>query len=304
MSTAAAHVPVLLEACLAALALKPDGHYIDGTYGRGGHSRAILAALGPHGRLLGLDRDPAAVADGERLQAEDGRFRILHAPFSGLRRVVAESDFPQPIDGILLDLGVSSPQLDDPARGFSFLRDGPLDMRMDPGCGPSASEWLAEVSERELADVLFQFGDERYSRRIARAICQARDAKPLATTAELAAVVAAAHPRWQHGIHPATRSFQAIRIHINRELGELETALAAATALLQPEGRLAIICFHSLEDRMVKRFLRGDVDGDVPPWLRAVPPFRSLGKAVAADDEERERNPRARSAHLRVGVRQ
>ena len=299
------HLPVLLAACLDALAIQPSGRYIDGTYGRGGHSRAILAALGPNGRLLALDRDPEAVRDGQELADQDPRFRIVQSPFSRLANVAAGIDIDAPYDGLLLDLGVSSPQLDQAERGFSFLRDGPLDMRMDPDSGMPASEWLQSVPESELADVLYHYGDERHSRRIARAICLARQQSPLQTTRQLAEVVAAAHPRWQPGQHPATQSFQAIRIFINQELRELEAVLPAATELLRPGGRLAVICFHSLEDRLMKRFLRGD-DQPSPEALLAPPtlPFRRLGKAIAADLNERRLNPRARSAHLRVGVRQ
>lgn len=299
------HLPVLLAACLDALAIQPSGRYIDGTYGRGGHSRAILAALGPNGRLLALDRDPEAVRDGQELADQDPRFRIVQSPFSRLAKVAAGIDIDAPYDGLLLDLGVSSPQLDQAERGFSFLRDGPLDMRMDPDSGMPASEWLQSVPESELADVLYHYGDERHSRRIARAICLARQQSPLQTTRQLAEVVAAAHPRWQPGQHPATQSFQAIRIFINQELRELEAVLPAATELLRPGGRLAVICFHSLEDRLMKRFFRGD-DQATPHALLAQPslPFKRLGKAIAADSTERRLNPRARSAHLRVGVRQ
>jgi len=300
-----AHVPVMLEACIEALAPRPDGRYCDGTWGRGGHGRALLARLGPEGRLLALDRDPEAIADAHSLAAADPRLLVFRTPFSRLDEAVAAAFGPgRVLDGCLLDLGVSSPQLDTAERGFSFLRDGPLDMRMDPTSGIPASEWLAEVSESELADVLFQLGEERHSRRIARAICSERARAPIDTTARLAAIVKEAHPRWPRGHHPATRSFQAIRLHINRELVELETGLRAAARVLVPEGRLAVLTFHSLEDRIVKRFLRGDLHDDRPHWARPEPDLRPLGRALAASEDETTLNPRARSAHLRIGVRQ
>jgi 16S rRNA (cytosine1402-N4)-methyltransferase len=302
---APAHRPVMPEACLAALDPRPDGRYCDGTWGRGGHGRALLLRLGPAGRLLALDRDPEAIEDARRLAADEPRLVVCHAAFSALERAVAEAFGPgRVLDGCLLDLGVSSPQLDTAERGFSFLRDGPLDMRMDPGSGIPASAWLATVTEEELADVLFRLGEERHSRRIARAICTERARAPIDTTARLAAIVSAAHPRWPRGHHPATRSFQAIRLHINRELEELEAGLAAAARVLVAGGRLVVLTFHSLEDRIVKRFLRGDLNDDRPHWARPEPPFRPLGRALAATTDEIAANPRARSAHLRVGVRQ
>lgn len=299
------HTPVMPEACLEALQPRADGRYCDATWGRGGHARALLAVLGPQGRLLALDRDPQAIEDARAVADVDPRLLVRHTPFSRLADAVAEAFGPgRVLDGCLLDLGVSSPQLDTPERGFSFLRDGPLDMRMDPGSGVSASEWLAEVAEGELADVLFRLGEERHSRRIARAICLERTKAPLDTTARLAAIVSAAHPRWPRGHHPATRVFQAIRLFINRELEELEAGLGAAAQVMAPGGRLAVLSFHSLEDRTVKRFLRGDLHDDRPHWERPQPPFRALGRAISASDAEIAANPRARSAHLRVGVRQ
>jgi len=294
------------EDSLEALDPRPDGHYCDGTWGRGGHGRALLARLGPQGRLLALDRDPQAIEDARALAAEDPRLLVQHLPFSRLADAVALAFGPgRPLHGCLLDLGVSSPQLDSAERGFSFLRDGPLDMRMDPGSGVPASEWLAQVGEAELADVLFKLGEERHSRRIARAICLERSKAPIDTTARLAAIVSAAHPRWPpRGHHPATRAFQAIRLHINRELEELEAGLAAAAQVLAPGGRLVVLTFHSLEDRIVKRFLRGDLHDDRPHWARPEPLFRPLGRAICASDAELATNPRARSAHLRVGLRQ
>jgi 16S rRNA (cytosine1402-N4)-methyltransferase len=300
------HVPVLKDEVLHFLAIRPDGCYVDGTFGRGGHSRAILGELGPAGRLLALDRDPAAVAAGAELAAADPRFRIVHSPFSALCTLLAAEGLGGRVDGILLDVGVSSPQLDDPSRGFGFRADGPLDMRMDPGSGVAAGDWLNTAGEAEIASVLWRYGEERASRRIARAIVVARAAAPLCTTGELAAVIAGV-VRGEPGRHPATRSFQAIRIHINRELDELEAALAAARAALAPGGRLCVISFHSLEDRIVKRFLRDH--SRVDPALRHLPvvPGSALPdltllttRAVRPTEAEVARNPRARSAVLRA----
>ncbi|MGA1498189.1 MAG: 16S rRNA (cytosine(1402)-N(4))-methyltransferase RsmH [Steroidobacteraceae bacterium] len=301
------HVPVLLEETLEALAVKGDGFYVDATYGRGGHAEAVLARLGNRGTLLVIDRDPEAVACAREHIGRDPRVTVVHADFAALDTAL-EAVGRQP-DGILLDLGVSSPQLDTPGRGFSFQRQGPLDMRMDPGTGQSAAEWLAEVDERELAMVIARYGEERFARRIARAIVGARAVHPIADTAELARVVAAAVPRREPGKHPATRTFQALRIHVNDELGQLERVLPRAMAALAPGGRLAVISFHSLEDRMVKRFLR-DQSRDDPAWagLPVVPEaararLRLVGRAVFPDEEEVRRNPRARSAVLRAAER-
>ncbi|MGA0001511.1 MAG: 16S rRNA (cytosine(1402)-N(4))-methyltransferase RsmH [Steroidobacteraceae bacterium] len=301
------HVPVLLEETLEALAVKGDGFYVDATYGRGGHAEAVLARLGNRGTLLVIDRDPEAVACAREHIGRDPRVTVVHADFAALDTAL-EAVGRQP-DGILLDLGVSSPQLHPPGRGFSFQRQGPLDMRMDPGTGQSAAEWLAEVDERELAMVIARYGEERFARRIARAIVGARAVHPIADTAELARVVAAAVPRREPGKHPATRTFQALRIHVNDELGQLERVLPRAMAALAPGGRLAVISFHSLEDRMVKRFLR-DQSRDDPAWagLPVVPEaararLRLVGRAVFPNEEEVRRNPRARSAVLRAAER-
>jgi len=298
---------VLLEETLEALAVKGDGFYVDATYGRGGHAEAVLARLGDRGTLLVIDRDPEAVACAREHIGRDPRVTVVHADFAALDTAL-EAAGRQP-DGILLDLGVSSPQLDTPGRGFSFQRQGPLDMRMDPGTGQSAAEWLAEVDERELAMVIARFGEERFARRIARAIVTARSAQPIETTADLARLVAAAVPRWEPGKNPATRTFQALRIQINDELGQLERVLPVAVAALAPGGRLAVISFHSLEDRMVKRFLR-DQSRDDPAWagLPVVPEaararLRLVGRAVFPGEEEVRRNPRARSAVLRAAER-
>lgn len=302
------HVPVLFDEVLAGLAIRPDGIYLDGTFGRGGHARAILAQLSEHGRLLATDRDPEAVATARHELGEDPRFSILRGSYTVLAHEVAKRGWNGRVDGILLDLGVSSPQLDDPRRGFSFRADGPLDMRMDPDTGESAADWLAHAGDAEIARVLKEYGEERYAKRIARAIVRERDQNGrIETTGRLAEVIAAAHPRWERDRHPATRSFQAIRIHVNRELDELDTVLSQVLDMLAPGGRLAVISFHSLEDRRVKRFIRECERGrdDLPPDLpvRAdvfQPKLRHLGKAIHAGEAELARNPRARSAVLRL----
>ncbi len=302
------HVPVLREEVVEQLAIRPNGLYVDASFGRGGHSRAILARLGPGGRLLAIDRDPDAVRAGRRLAAEEPRMLIAQRRFAELRSCVTEHFGEARVQGILLDLGVSSPQLADPGRGFSFLRDGPLDMRMNPGEGQSAADWLATAEEHEIARVLRRLGEEAAARRIARAICERRAARPIRTTAELAEIIATVVPA-RPGRHPATRSFQAIRMHINRELEELEQALNAALELLDHGGRLCVISFHSLEDRLVKRFLRDHsrvdpalVDLPVVP-AAAQPTLRLPARAIRASAAEVAANPRARSATLRTGER-
>jgi 16S rRNA (cytosine1402-N4)-methyltransferase len=304
---AAGHAPVLLDEALDALAVRPDGFYVDATFGRGGHTRAILAQLGKQGKLLAIDRDPQAVVAAKALLGADPRASVVQAPFSRLAEVVDEAG--RPADGILLDLGVSSPQLDEAQRGFSFLRDGPLDMRMDPGSGESAADWLAHAREREIATVISRLGEERFARRIAHAIVVARAEAPIATTGRLASVISQAVPTREPGKHPATRSFQALRIHVNRELEELEQVLPQAVDCLAPGGRLVVISFHSLEDRMVKRYLRRASQDD-PAWagLPVVPPqararLRLVGRAVFAGADEVDRNPRSRSAVLRTAER-
>ena len=301
---ARSHVPVLLAETLEGLRVVRDGIYLDGTYGRGGHAREVLARLGPQGRLLVMDRDPDAIADAERELGADPRVAIRHASFAEL------SDWEETksgLDGVLFDLGVSSPQLDEPSRGFSFQADGPLDMRMDPTRGSSAADWLAGASDAEIADVLWQLGEERMSRRIARAIVSARDAAPLKTTRQLADLVAKTIGHRERNKHPATRTFQALRIFVNDELGQLERGLEAATSRLKPGGRLAVISFHSLEDRVVKQFIRG---AEAPRVRRGLPqpetapsPLVAIGKAIFAGESEVEANPRARSAVLRVAER-
>lgn len=308
------HTPVLLAEAVAGLQVQADGIYMDCTFGRGGHSRAILERLGPHGRVLAIDRDPQAVAAGRELAAEDPRLSVEHANFDQLGRVAAEHRVVGQLGGVLLDLGVSSPQLDDVTRGFSFQDDGPLDMRMDPGVGPAASEWLSVASAEEIAKVLRDYGEERHARRIARSIVARRSDAPIETTRQLADIVAAAQPRpkARSGArlkHPATRTFQAIRIHINDELRALANALEQAPEVLAPGGRLAVISFHSLEDRQVKRFMRARSRGPTAPKgmpvvpAGAAPQFRTLGRAIRAAGDEVRANPRARSAVLRIAAR-
>ncbi len=302
------HRPVLFDEVLAALTVRPDGIYLDGTFGRGGHASAILAQLSATGRLLATDKDPEAVRTAERLFAGDPRFSIVRGSYTVLGHEAAKRGWQGKVDGILLDLGVSSPQLDDAARGFSFRAEGPLDMRMDPEVGESAADWLTHAAEAEIAAILKDYGEERYAKRIARAIVKTRETEgPISTTARLAEVIAAAHPRWERDRHPATRSFQAIRIHINRELEELDAILPQVADLLAPGGRLAVISFHSLEDRRVKRFIREMERGrdELPPDLPVrtadfKPRLRSVGKAIRASEAELQANPRARSAVLRV----
>jgi 16S rRNA (cytosine1402-N4)-methyltransferase len=307
--TEAPHTPVLLEESLEALAIDPDGIYLDGTFGRGGHARALLARLSASGSLLALDRDPQALAVGAVLARRDPRFIIAHASFSRVDKVARRHGFFGRVNGLLLDLGVSSPQLDDPARGFSFNADGPLDMRMDTGSGQTAAQWLGQAKEAEIARVLRHYGEERFAGRIAHAIVRARGRRPVVTTRELAEIVAAASPRREPGKHPATRTFQAIRIHVNRELEELCACLAAVCGLLAAGGRLVVISFHSLEDRIVKRFIRNEARGKQLP--RTVPVtaqqtnvrLHPVGKPVRPSSTEIAINPRARSALMRVAER-
>ncbi len=305
MTNGLTHVPVLLEEALDALNVRADGVYLDGTYGRGGHARGLLERLGPEGRLLLVDRDPVAIADAQARFGDDPRVCIRRASFADLANWDAAR---HGLDGVLLDLGVSSPQLDEAARGFSFQADGPLDMRMDPDSGESVADWLARADEREIADVLWRLGEERLSRRIARAIVAARAEARIERTAQLAALVARTIGYRERNKQPATRTFQALRIFINDELGALETGLAAALERLRPGGRLAVISFHSLEDRAVKRFIRaheGRVQGGrgLPPPTQAAGELVAIGKARFAGSAELARNPRARSAVLRVAER-
>jgi 16S rRNA (cytosine1402-N4)-methyltransferase len=303
------HVPVLLGPAIAGLNLKPDGWYIDGTFGRGGHSGAILEHLGDKGRLLAIDRDPEAIKSANPVLTNDERFELINGEFSELKKYAIERKLLGKVDGLLLDLGVSSPQLDEAERGFSFRSDGPLDMRMDPSHGRSAADWLAVVEERSLKKVLQQLGEERFAGRIARAIVAAREVSPIRRTSELAEIVRAVVPARGQRKHPATKTFQAIRIFINDELAELEKALEASVDLLCAGGRLCVISFHSLEDRRVKRFMRNasreseQYRGmpDVPAEHRA--PFRLVGKAISPTDDEIAANVRARSSRLRIAER-
>jgi 16S rRNA (cytosine1402-N4)-methyltransferase len=287
------------------LAVKADGTYLDGTFGRGGHARGVLQRLGPGGRLLLMDKDPEAIATAEREFEGDPRVSLFRGSFADL---AAWDLAREGLDGVLFDLGVSSPQLDVPERGFSFAKDGPLDMRMDPESGESAAQWLARADEREIADVLFTYGEERQSRRIARAIVARRATQPLERTAQLADLISSVMPRGDSKIHPATRSFQGIRIFINRELADLEAGLDAAHACLKPGGRLAVISFHSLEDRIVKQFIARHAKAPptnrrMPMVAEFVPTLRMIGDATKADAAVLATNPRARSAVLRVAER-
>ncbi|OOE76370.1 16S rRNA (cytosine(1402)-N(4))-methyltransferase RsmH [Salinivibrio sp. ML290] len=311
MSEQYTHVSVLLNESVDGLAIKPDGIYVDGTFGRGGHSRHILSQLGDKGRLYAIDRDPRAIEEAKTI--DDPRFHIIHGPFSDIETYLSERGLSEKVDGILLDLGVSSPQLDDPSRGFSFMHDGPLDMRMDPSSGQSAAQWLETASPDDIAWVLKVFGEERFARRIANAIVRHREdeeAPVLSTTNQLAKLIDNAVPFREKKKHPATRSFQAIRIYINSELDEIEQALQGALASLAPGGRLSVISFHSLEDRMVKRFIRKQSKGpDVPKGVPLTEAqiaemgsaaMKPIGKAVKPSAKEVEHNARARSSVLRV----
>ncbi len=296
------HIPVMLDEAVEGLAVREGGRYLDGTFGRGGHARAVLSRLGPEGRLLLMDRDPQAIATAQKEFAADPRVSILHANFSSM----AEWDETAAgLDGVLLDLGVSSPQLDEAARGFSFMADAPLDMRMDTTQGESAADFLAHADEREIADVLWTFGEERFSRKIARAIVEHRAESPITRTGELAALIERVVGRREPGKHPATRSFQALRIRVNGELEALQRGLGAALERLNVGGRLSVISFHSLEDRAVKLFIRdhsGRVQGSRRGPPAVAPPARlaAVGKAQFPSDAEQAANPRARSAVLRV----
>jgi len=300
------HTTVLLNEAVEALVTDPHGFYVDGTFGRGGHSAAILARLAPGGRLLAIDKDPQAIATARQRFGTDNRFEIVRGSFADTARFVTERGQLGSVTGVLLDLGVSSPQLDQAERGFSFMNDGPLDMRMDPDQGLSAAQWLAIAREEDIARVLKEYGEERFSRRIAGAIVRERQQQPITRTRQLAEIVAAANPAWEKGKNPATRAFQAIRIHINRELEDLQLVLDQVLDVLATSGRLVVISFHSLEDRLVKRFIR---DKEKRPKIpRGLPirdadisrPLRAIGKAVKADAAEVDVNQRSRSAVMRV----
>ncbi|SES80847.1 16S rRNA (cytosine(1402)-N(4))-methyltransferase RsmH [Pseudomonas graminis] len=302
------HITVLLEEAVEALAVRADGCYLDGTFGRGGHSRLILQNLGPEGRLLGFDKDPQAIATGQTLAAEDGRFVIVQRSFAELGAEAQERGLAGKVSGILLDLGVSSPQLDDPERGFSFMNDGPLDMRMDPFRGVSAAEFVNTAPAEEIARVFKEYGEERFSRRMAGAVVARRETQPFERTGDLAEVLKVANPAWEKGKNPATRAFQGLRIHVNNELGDLEAGLDAALEALEVGGRLVVISFHSLEDRIVKLFMRKLVKGEADNLPRNLPirhqafepRIKLIGKAQFASDDETRANPRSRSAVMRV----
>lgn len=303
------HCPVLLNEVLDALQIKPDGLYVDGTFGRGGHAAALLQKLQAQGRLLAFDKDPEALAYAADCFENEPRLITRCGSFADLESVVSELGWQGKVDGVFLDLGVSSPQLDDAERGFSFLGEGPLDMRMNPQTGVSASDWLASADAEEIANVLWRYGEERRSRRIARRVVESRDETPITTTRQLANLIAAAVPGRERKKHPATRSFQGIRIFINQELEDLKSVLPQVIDVLAPGGRLVVISFHSLEDRLVKRFIRDEYRGpELPPDLPLLPQayqprLKPVGKRIRATEAEVRDNPRARSAVLRVAER-
>ena len=309
MPVALAHTPVLLDEVLVALDVRGGGRYLDATFGRGGHTAAILDRVGKDGRVVAIDRDPEAIRAGRERFVNDARLTLVSSPFSQLSAVVSEMGLVGKLDGVLLDLGVSSPQLDDAARGFSFAQDGPLDMRMNNSAGMTAAEWLARAPESEIARVIREYGEERFAKRIAYAIVQQRHEQPITRTAQLAQIVASAVRTREPGKHPATRTFQAIRIHVNRELEEIQTALAGTLDSLAPGGRLAVISFHSLEDTLVKRFMQRHSQEDpvyaglpeVPAHAR--PKLRRIGRAIHPSAAEVVRNPRSRSSIMRVAER-
>lgn len=304
------HITVLLNEAVDALVQDVDGLYIDCTFGRGGHSRLILEKLSPNGRLIGIDKDPRAIATANELAAQDSRFSICHGSFAEMATWLEQNGEGRPVAGILMDLGVSSPQLDEAERGFSFMNDGPLDMRMNTESGLTAAQWVATASEEEIANVLYQFGEERYSRRLAKAIVMRRVQEPFERTLDLAHVIKEAHPKWEKGKHPAAKSFQAIRIFLNDELGDLTSGLQTAADLLAKDGRLVVISFHSLEDRMVKRFIRDKEKGpqlppDIPIMATDFPiVLKHVGKAVKPSKDEVNANIRSRSAIMRVAQKQ
>ena len=300
------HKPVLLNESIDGLSIDPQGIYVDGTFGRGGHSQFILDQLADTGRLIAFDKDPQAIAIAKEKYAEEARFNIHHGSFAELESYLKEQGLCGKVSGILLDLGVSSPQLDDPKRGFSFQQSGPLDMRMNDQVGMSASQWINKAKEEEIASVIYEYGEERYSRRIAKAIVWARKEQPLTDTKQLAEIIKQAHPRWEKKKHPATRSFQGIRIFINNELNDLDECLMQSYRCLSQGGNLAVISFHSLEDRKVKRFFKRMAEGDkLPPDLPVIEAdinrkMKLQGKKIKAGKQELLNNPRARSAVLRI----
>ncbi len=305
MQSFGTHVPVLLQEAIDALVIRTNGKYLDATYGRGGHSAKIMSYLDEHGRLYALDRDPVAIEQAREKFADESRFQIFHTDFASAGSVIQEQGLAGSLDGILLDLGVSSPQLDDATRGFSFNKDGPLDMRMNTSAGQTAEEWIATAGLSEMIQVFRDYGEERYAPRIARAIVAALENGAITSTLQLAEIVKVAHPQWERGKHPATRVFQAIRIHINGELDSLKFILESSSQILKVGGRLAVISFHSLEDRLVKRFMRaGFAPNNLPRNIPVLPehhhPFKVTGKPVYPDNVELQGNKRSRSSVLRV----
>ncbi|MDH5895041.1 16S rRNA (cytosine(1402)-N(4))-methyltransferase RsmH [Vibrio splendidus] len=312
MTEAFKHISVLLNESIDGLAIKPDGTYIDGTFGRGGHSRTILSKLGENGRLFSIDRDPQAIAEAQKI--DDPRFTIIHGPFSGMAEYAKRYDLVGQVDGVLLDLGVSSPQLDDAERGFSFMKDGPLDMRMDPTTGVPVSQWLVEADLDDITWVIREFGEDKHARRIAKGIIayqENEENEPLTRTGQLAKLISDVAPKsFKEKKHPATRAFQAFRIYINSELEEIDTALKGAASILAPQGRISVISFHSLEDRMVKRFIRKESQGPQVPHglpltedqIKALgsADLKPIGKAIKPSKDEVDENTRSRSSVLRI----
>ncbi|NOI33677.1 16S rRNA (cytosine(1402)-N(4))-methyltransferase RsmH [Vibrio cyclitrophicus] len=316
MTEAFKHISVLLNESIDGLAIKPDGTYIDGTFGRGGHSRTILSKLGENGRLFSIDRDPQAIAEAQKI--DDPRFTIIHGPFSGMAEYAERYDLVGKVDGVLLDLGVSSPQLDDAERGFSFMKDGPLDMRMDPTTGIPVSQWLVDADLDDITWVIREFGEDKHARRIAKGIIayqENEENEPLTRTGQLAKLISDVAPKnFKEKKHPATRAFQAFRIYINSELEEIDTALKGAASILAPQGRISVISFHSLEDRMVKRFIRKESQGPQVPHglpltedqIKALgsADLKPIGKAIKPSKGEVDENTRSRSSVLRIAEKQ
>ncbi len=304
------HITVLLHEAVDGLVVDADGLYVDCTFGRGGHSQLILDKLSEHGRLIGIDKDPRAIATGKELASRDSRFKICHGSFADMQKMVDEVGEGKAVAGVLMDLGVSSPQLDEAERGFSFMKDGPLDMRMNTEDGQTAQEWVNSAKEEDIANVFYEFGEERCSRRLARAVVARREQTPFERTLDLAEVIKVAHPRWEKNKHPATRCFQAMRIYLNNELGDLTNGLQVATDMLSKSGRLVVISFHSLEDRMVKHFIRDKEKGpQLPPDLPIMESdypkeLKHIGKAIKASKSEVDVNVRSRSAIMRIAQKE
>jgi 16S rRNA (cytosine1402-N4)-methyltransferase len=304
------HITVLLHEAVDGLVIDADGLYVDCTFGRGGHSQLILDKLSEHGRLIGIDKDPRAIATGKELESRDARFKICHGSFADMQQMVSQVGEGKDVAGVLMDLGVSSPQIDEAERGFSFMKDGPLDMRMNTEDGQTAKEWVNSAKEEEIANVFYEFGEERCSRRLARAVVARREETPFERTLDLAEVIKVAHPRWEKNKHPATRCFQAMRIYLNNELGDLTHGLQVATDMLCKSGRLVVISFHSLEDRMVKHFIRDKEKGpQLPPDLPIMETdypkeLKHIGKAIKASKDEVDMNVRSRSAIMRIAQKE